>query len=1475
MKKNMVSLVIMIILFISIGSKAYAINNNNGKVNSHLTNYAGEIKTSTTVDSWHSSGGYWRFNYNDWTQTYQVNDSDVPVFFSERGKTFVTNLYLTYTLPTQVQNFIRAYGKERLGMNLFVGPYDAIKGGDVAYSLNDTTISISFRPVLWTRNYDMWSTYNSDLWWNHIKGYYYFPEVWTNYGENYLSIRNGSIGMKVNGDIIRSAYKKSNGAMGFGSYSTVDGNVNWVNSANEETPSTVWSGGSMGVYFRYPIEITFYDTTINAGAGISEYEYHDGYTYWVRAGNNFKINTSGWTGNNDSVIRATQNTIKIDSNGSTQWIDMRKTSSANTIQQSETNGSGHVTFDYTESSTDSNGTFYANAIVTAYGNQDLVISSMSRLNNFNYGVWDTSKFYKESAYTGQISVKSDSDGPKVSSSVSDSNWTNQNVNISLSATDNRSGVKSVNIYDDGWGVKAGGTSSTNHNVTEEGNQNYRLKAVDNVGNETHTNINVKIDKTPPTVTSVEIKNITDAGYDVYAYGVSDSLSGVKEVKFPTWTTVNGQDDITWHNGTNMGNGTWYYRVNTSDHWNQKSTNYHTHIYAYDNAGNNRNIGEFNNVYVPTWTNPKTTENGIWIDTGSGPGESVYTSSDGVKWVKPNDTFYVSAVGRNESPDSQIDEAHIIIQNINNTSEQQIVKAGIYRNTEWSYKFWQDSPPTNTIKFVDGNYGSVRRGEDWSPNRNGKNIESYYKMKLTDDNSDYSQGSRMLLFENNKYYWSNGSNFDFYNTIKTDGTAPTVTFSPNSKTWTNSSISVIMTPSDTRSGVKRWRVRYSKDNGTTWGEWNSYMQGGNAITTTLNENAQWKIQVELEDNVGNSGTVTSGTYQIDKEKPNGVFSPNSKSWTNANITVSFDPSDNLSGVQKWRYSISTDNGNSYGSWSDYIVGDTTRSITLISEYLNKIKVEVIDNANNTNTLISGTYQIDKTAPTAISYDVVDRQDDTFTIEIVGVTDNNGSGVKSQQVKVWVDTPTGRKEKLYTPIAIDNNKSRVVVNRLDFGGVTKTYYYELILVDNVDNSRTYAAKTTTMIQNNLTAKRIDIYDPREKRYVSQVISGLQYEGVLEVENTGERAITKSFDIGLKINGVESSVITETKGINKGEVKDYKFTFVAGEENLSGVLYEGIVDYNNIIYETNETDNSKTTENPYTTPRSDSNPPTIPRIPPNSGKITNPVPIITIKLDLVAEYIDIVDLNSEEVINEVITDDSYRFKYKIKNNSSFSFKYMDVINKSFFSSIFYDGNTIDTISINDMSKDEIKTFYKTYKVPLLPDNVVETVKPIRLDVDTNNIIKETDENNNSISRNKKVIGLKLTDYRITNVVNPIAALNYPIYTASMPLNVKAGYNVTFKVNVTGKADSVYVNIKDSNGKDYGKVSLVKEKDIDSIRSEWSYVFAPDIDTKDNTIIITNLYSTKNSFIYNYNLKESWNGQTLKIGGNAREDVVIYRKY
>ncbi|MCT4612577.1 MAG: GBS Bsp-like repeat-containing protein, partial [Clostridia bacterium] len=101
----------------------------------------------------------------------------------------------------------------------------------------------------------------------------------------------------------------------------------------------------------------------------------------------------------------------------------------------------------------------------------------------------------------------------------------------------------------------------------------------------------KIDKGMPTSISVDTIAVDMNGYEVELKGALDSMSGINRVQFPSWTSANGQDDllVDWNTnplvrGTDMGSGTYRFRVDIADHGNERGQ-YYTHIYIYDNAGN--------------------------------------------------------------------------------------------------------------------------------------------------------------------------------------------------------------------------------------------------------------------------------------------------------------------------------------------------------------------------------------------------------------------------------------------------------------------------------------------------------------------------------------------------------------------------------------------------------------------------------------------------------------------------------------------------------------------------------------------------------------------------------------------------------------------------------------------------------------------------------------------------------------------------
>ena len=155
---------------------------------------------------------------------------------------------------------------------------------------------------------------------------------------------------------------------------------------------------------------------------------------------------------------------------------------------------------------------------------------------------------------------------------------------------------------------------------------------------------VKIDRKAPTATSCEVKNITATGYDVYVYGVTDS-TGVDRVLFPTWTQNNGQDDIQanwWETtndtakGKNLGNGTWHYRVNVTDHKNEYGT-YTTHVYTYDTLGN-KQICSSTNIEVPAVNITYLSDNlvyGLENRSSTTDHNMTYSISNGVVTVTAN------------------------------------------------------------------------------------------------------------------------------------------------------------------------------------------------------------------------------------------------------------------------------------------------------------------------------------------------------------------------------------------------------------------------------------------------------------------------------------------------------------------------------------------------------------------------------------------------------------------------------------------------------------------------------------------------------------------------------------------------------------------------------------------------------------------------------------------------------------------------
>ena len=102
-----------------------------------------------------------------------------------------------------------------------------------------------------------------------------------------------------------------------------------------------------------------------------------------------------------------------------------------------------------------------------------------------------------------------------------------------------------------------------------------------------TQVNVSLARAKGNLT-IQNNNPETGTFDVIVSGVS-SPYGVREVKVPTWSNVNGQDDIIWYTATRQTNGTYKAFIKASDHKNSTGL-YYIHLYYVQNNGTLIGIG---------------------------------------------------------------------------------------------------------------------------------------------------------------------------------------------------------------------------------------------------------------------------------------------------------------------------------------------------------------------------------------------------------------------------------------------------------------------------------------------------------------------------------------------------------------------------------------------------------------------------------------------------------------------------------------------------------------------------------------------------------------------------------------------------------------------------------------------------------------------------------------------------------------------
>ena len=95
-------------------------------------------------------------------------------------------------------------------------------------------------------------------------------------------------------------------------------------------------------------------------------------------------------------------------------------------------------------------------------------------------------------------------------------------------------------------------------------------------------VTTSVSDKPTGIITITNNNSIIGSFDIIVSNVWDP-NGVQKVSLPTWSEVDGQDDIIWYTATRQSDGTYRQHVEASEHKNSTGT-YNVHMYYVENSG---------------------------------------------------------------------------------------------------------------------------------------------------------------------------------------------------------------------------------------------------------------------------------------------------------------------------------------------------------------------------------------------------------------------------------------------------------------------------------------------------------------------------------------------------------------------------------------------------------------------------------------------------------------------------------------------------------------------------------------------------------------------------------------------------------------------------------------------------------------------------------------------------------------------------
>ncbi|WBL14497.1 OmpL47-type beta-barrel domain-containing protein [Sutcliffiella sp. NC1] len=515
--------------------------------------------------------------------------------------------------------------------------------------------------------------------------------------------------------------------------------------------------------------------------------------------------------------------------------------------------------------------------------------------NHEYVVTSYSNSFGESARSNIVLAKLIIDTvPPVTTINASENWTNESVAITLSATDEDTGV--ANTY---YSINDSAFVEGNSFVIEgEGIHAISFYSVDKVGNKEEVQtIEVKIDQTAPVTAS----NISSGKWLNEAYTVEftaeDSKSGVGN----TYYSIN---ESAFTEGTSFTIS--------------KEGVHEVSYYSVDNAGN---IEEVKTEQVKLdFTAPVTISNIVdgWLTEaftvqltatdGKSGVATTYYSLNGSDFVEGT-SFTIEDEGVHEVSYYSVD----VVGNKEEVKTEQVKIDGTVPVTSSNIlDKWLNEP--FTVQLITGESTSEIAATNYSIN-----------------GSDFVEGTSFTIEEEGVHevsYYSvdNAGNVEEVKTeqVKLDFTVPETT-SNIVNGWLTKAFTVQLTATDSLSGVSTTYVSVDES---------EHVESTNI---TFEEEGLYEVSYYSVDQAGNVEAAKTEYVKIDKTAPAVSWDYEDEYALGTELTLTYDAFDALSGIQSETLLF---NGKQYNN-GDVVVLEQPGKYTL--------KLEVVDNAGNVTTL----------------------------------------------------------------------------------------------------------------------------------------------------------------------------------------------------------------------------------------------------------------------------------------------------------------------------------------------------------------------------------------------------------------------------------------------------------------------------------------------------------------------------------------------